>query len=210
MDRKKFRRLGSEFPKYAEIVPELKVLAFQATSLWSFKPSGSFCNTGIWYGYFKPRIVELVGWRSYQATEALRTSQAYEAGYFYILSLLPACSHRGRDCRYLFQDPDEKRIVAYLDYIGEEFRFRGKVSLSKANSYSRSRFGLQAGLSQSLRFTILKRDGYRCQLCGASASKGARLEVDHKQPRARGGSDDPENLWTLCFDCNRGKGTKPL
>lgn len=57
----------------------------------------------------------------------------------------------------------------------------------------------------ALRFAILKRDGYRCQICGVSAAEGARLEVDHKIARVRGGSDHPTNLWTLCFECNRGK-----
>lgn len=55
------------------------------------------------------------------------------------------------------------------------------------------------------RFLILRRDGYRCQLCGAKASDGVQLEIDHKHPKSRGGKDDPENLWTLCRECNQGK-----
>lgn len=62
----------------------------------------------------------------------------------------------------------------------------------------------------SLRFAILRRDGYRCQICGRSAQHGAVLEVDHRFPRARGGTDDPTNLWTLCFECNRGKSDSDL
>lgn len=62
----------------------------------------------------------------------------------------------------------------------------------------------------SLRFQILKRDSYRCQLCGRSAQDGARLEVDHKHARSRGGTNDPTNLWTLCFECNRGKRAEEL
>lgn len=62
------------------------------------------------------------------------------------------------------------------------------------------------------RFRILRRDNYRCRLCGASASDGeqVRLEVDHITPRSKGGADDPSNLWTLCFACNRGKGGQSL
>lgn len=56
-----------------------------------------------------------------------------------------------------------------------------------------------------LRFAVLRRDSYRCQLCGRDASDGIKLEVDHKIPVAKGGTDDLLNLWTLCFDCNRGK-----
>jgi len=64
----------------------------------------------------------------------------------------------------------------------------------------------------AMRFAILKRDGYRCRLCGVSAKDGEhiRLEVDHITPRSKGGTDDPSNLWVLCFACNRGKGIQEL
>lgn len=60
------------------------------------------------------------------------------------------------------------------------------------------------------RFYIFRRDRYRCRLCGSSASDGVRIEVDHVVPVSLGGGDDQSNLWTLCFDCNRGKGAEML
>ncbi len=65
----------------------------------------------------------------------------------------------------------------------------------------------RSGLSPKLRWKILKRDNKKCCTCGASAQDGAVLEVDHIKPVIDGGSDNEENLQTLCFDCNRGKGT---
>lgn len=62
----------------------------------------------------------------------------------------------------------------------------------------------------TLRFTILKRDGYACCICGRTPQDGIKLEVDHRIPRAKGGTNEPANLWTLCFDCNRGKGVRDL
>lgn len=59
-------------------------------------------------------------------------------------------------------------------------------------------------ISKKLRLLILERDGYRCCLCGRTA-KETKLEVDHKIPVAKGGTDSLNNLWTLCIDCNRGK-----
>lgn len=59
-------------------------------------------------------------------------------------------------------------------------------------------------ISRKLRLLILERDGYRCCLCGRTA-KETKLEVDHKIPVAKGGTDSLNNLWTLCIDCNRGK-----
>jgi hypothetical protein len=59
-------------------------------------------------------------------------------------------------------------------------------------------------ISPKIRLLILERDGYKCQLCGKTG-KETQLEVDHKIPVSRGGKDSLDNLWTLCFDCNRGK-----
>lgn len=63
-------------------------------------------------------------------------------------------------------------------------------------------------LTPSLRYDIMKRDGFRCVLCGASAKDGAKLHVDHIFPVSKGGKTEPDNLRTLCESCNRGKGAK--
>jgi len=60
-------------------------------------------------------------------------------------------------------------------------------------------------MNARLRQTIFRRDGMKCQICGKAAADGARLEVDHKTPKARGGTNAKDNLWTLCRECNRGK-----
>ena len=59
-------------------------------------------------------------------------------------------------------------------------------------------------IPKRLRFLVLERDDFRCQLCGRTA-KETKLEVDHKTALAKGGTDSLNNLWTLCIDCNRGK-----
>jgi HNH endonuclease len=65
----------------------------------------------------------------------------------------------------------------------------------------------RAKLSAGLRFLILKRDGYRCRQCGASAADDNyfRLEVDHRVPVSAWGRTEESNLWTLCVPCNKGK-----
>lgn len=46
----------------------------------------------------------------------------------------------------------------------------------------------------------------RCQMCGKSvAEDGIRLQIDHKLPQAWGGTNDLDNLWALCTECNHGK-----
>jgi len=45
---------------------------------------------------------------------------------------------------------------------------------------------------------VLARDGYRCQECGSQEN----LDVHHKQARKDGGSEEFENLVTLCERCH--------
>ncbi|HEY9634388.1 MAG TPA: HNH endonuclease [Coleofasciculaceae cyanobacterium] len=77
-------------------------------------------------------------------------------------------------------------------------------SKSKLDKEKRSRH-----IPASVRVSVLHRDGYKCVYCGRSA-KQVQLEVDHIVAFSTGGSNDPSNLQTLCFDCNRGKGARCL
>ena len=63
-------------------------------------------------------------------------------------------------------------------------------------------------MTPSLRYDIMKRDGFRCVLCGRDAYDGVRLHVDHIVPVSNGGQTVPWNLRTLCEECNLGKGDK--
>ncbi|WP_038250428.1 HIT domain-containing protein [Ghiorsea bivora] len=56
-------------------------------------------------------------------------------------------------------------------------------------------------ISGTIRYEVLKRAKFRCELCGISADKKA-LEVDHILPRNHGGSDDISNFQSLCYSCN--------
>jgi hypothetical protein len=64
-------------------------------------------------------------------------------------------------------------------------------------------------LSVRTRFEVFKRDEFLCQYCGRK-SPDVVLEVDHIIPVCEGGQDDPINLITSCWECNRGKSGVPL
>ena len=63
-------------------------------------------------------------------------------------------------------------------------------------------------LTPQMRVDVLRRDRYSCRMCGARAEDGIALEIDHITPISWDGLTRPENLQTLCHDCNRGKGAR--
>lgn len=89
----------------------------------------------------------------------------------------------------------------YRRSVRREFRTAKRVPSMATNSRpSRS-------LGPLLRALILERDGFRCRRCG-NGPNDERLEIDHINPVAHGGGDEPENLQTLCESCNAGKGAR--
>jgi len=57
------------------------------------------------------------------------------------------------------------------------------------------------------RRTVLMRDRYTCQYCGAQPAK-ANLTIDHVLPKTRGGDSSWENVVCACKACNLRKGAK--
>lgn len=72
-------------------------------------------------------------------------------------------------------------------------------------------------VSPAQKDAVLRRDGYKCQICGISREyldekvpglgDYLRLEVDHIIPIAQGGKSDESNLQCLCWRCNAAKGS---
>ena len=120
----------------------------------------------------------------------------------------------------------EFRVDIYLDYSSN----KGFVNESKSKTYNEEQFSMilneylslknvnklneisarieRSKVSESLRYDVLKRDNFRCQICGATAQDGAKLQVDHIVPVSKGGKTEMSNLQTLCSRCNAGKSDK--
>lgn len=64
-------------------------------------------------------------------------------------------------------------------------------------------------IGKQLRFEVFKRDGFKCQYCGAHPP-GVLLHVDHIRAVAEGGGNEIDNLVTSCEPCNLGKGARAL
>ena len=74
--------------------------------------------------------------------------------------------------------------------------------------------GQRALMTAKLREWVKARDHYTCQNpgCGLSIMQEPNLllEIDHIIPISRGGLSEPDNLQTLCWRCNRSKGSKMI
>lgn len=92
-------------------------------------------------------------------------------------------------CAAILNVPRKKAKARKVQFVSDEFKRAQRARMTPAYKES-----------------ILRRDGYRCQICGKSRQDGASLEVDHIKPVSLGGTSDASNLRTLCFECNRGKG----
>lgn len=92
----------------------------------------------------------------------------------------------------------KKAIESFVEYKNNG----SLVVLSKKDKRAKRK-----SLTNSLRYDIMKRDFFKCVLCGQSPSTNPSiiLEIDHVIAITNGGDNSNDNLQTLCSKCNNGK-----
>lgn len=111
-------------------------------------------------------------------------------------------------------DPALKAMQVGLDQARERFAAKKppkKIGPARLEVYQgdvNSPAFLTSFEWRRVRMVALKREGARCQCCGASPADGAVMNVDHIKSRRKHPhlALDAENLQVLCGDCNHGKG----
>lgn len=93
---------------------------------------------------------------------------------------------------------DVDNIERFIHFLNEHIKWRKSVE------------GQRALMTSTLRNKIKERDNYTCCNCGNSIynEPNLLLEIDHIVPLSKGGMSNEENLQTLCWRCNRSKGSK--
>ena len=91
-----------------------------------------------------------------------------------------------------------EELERFIGYLADLVKFKNSVA------------GQRALMTSKLREKIKVRDGYTCQICSLSTADEANLllEIDHIIPLSKGGITSENNLQTLCWKCNRTKGSK--
>jgi hypothetical protein len=95
-----------------------------------------------------------------------------------------------------------KSIMPIINIILETATFDPHALKNPAVLYNKWLYqkGINYGFANTKAY-VLNRDNYTCQYCKGK-SKNSRLEVHHIVFRKNGGSDDAENLITLCKTCH--------
>lgn len=111
-----------------------------------------------------------------------------------------------------------KALLAFLERVNQDIDFEEIANEETASKKVQKNANLKTKTPQSdkreiplgLRYDVLKRDNFKCKLCGKSPATeiNCKLQVDHILAWANGGKTTKENLRTLCFECNNGKSDK--
>lgn len=96
-----------------------------------------------------------------------------------------------------FRDPD--RAIRLLHQSGLLIKMEKGVYKYDPNSVRE--VALQE-FTPKQKTAILKRDGYRCVVCGLGEADGVELQVDHIKPKDKGGKAEIINGQTLCSKHN--------
>lgn len=164
----------------------------------------------------KPEAIQ--AWKDEQARQAKQESERRMAEY------------RAREARYQEFLAEEKRKQESLEYkIEQAERMKAEAEREKAEIAAKLKeqqrrrelekqvrqdlidsgelFGDQTKrprIPREVVDAVYKRDGGRCQECGATKD----LQLDHIIPFSKGGATTVENLQLLCGKCNRAKSNK--
>ena len=95
----------------------------------------------------------------------------------------------------------------FADYVNNNRAARSVSGITAVERQPFQRRRMRSGIGKHMRHKILARDKFRCVHCGASPKNNltVRLHVDHIRPVSKGGETIPDNLQTLCEECNLGK-----
>ena len=115
--------------------------------------------------------------------------------------------------RWRQQHPEAHRAELRAYYARDPVRRQRQIDASPnrkavriAMKHRRRERGAAGGPSFTYKdwLAIVERSGGRCAYCGVEAS----LQVDHRTPLARGGTNGVENILPACGTCNQRKHTQ--
>ena len=98
-----------------------------------------------------------------------------------------------------------KALESFVKYMNDgEIEINPDLIKNKTNKKGHK---TQRKINIRLRFMVLRRDNFKCKICGKSPATDPNiiLHVDHILAWAKGGETVMNNLQSLCSECNIGK-----
>lgn len=94
-------------------------------------------------------------------------------------------------------------LKEFIDYINNDDIHVIELS----DDENKNKHQTSRDINLRIRFKVMKRDNFKCCMCGRSpaTTPGLELHIDHIIPWSKGGETVIDNLHTLCSDCNLGK-----
>lgn len=135
-----------------------------------------------------------------------RSLRLEEQAVVHFIAAIPHSRKRPVSTEHLASYGVERRhLLALLDAEWIDWPSGGVVLSPQALRWIKPATDqLRNWISLQVRTAVYDRDGWACVTCG----RGDDLSLDHIQPVSRGGSDDIDNLQTMCRSCNSRKGAK--
>jgi len=117
-----------------------------------------------------------------------------------------------RNHRIVEKDKKTYRLIGYEKLTTDQIKELIVTCEDKIDAYIKKRGDAiwthrknnRTPVSGTVRYEVLKRASFKCELCGISADEKA-LEVDHITPKNLGGEDSINNYQALCYSCNATK-----
>lgn len=206
---KKVRRYIPDDELTGDLKRASESLGKNTVSIREYALRGSFNSSTL--------IARFGSWNKALGAAGLRTVKLQKpAGDLLLKNLLNVWLKLGRQPRLseMTRRVSEFSRASYIKYFGswltalEEFEkfINGKIRNNLTLSLPKEETGSR-NPGVRLRMAVLKRDKFKCVLCGRTPARNPelQLELDHIIPWSKGGETTPANLQTLCNECNNGK-----
>ena len=149
---------------------------------------------------FDPAIIDLNEFKRIENIECNRLILFFNPSICYKVRYI---SPKGVVDEYGTFSFDVKNLIKFVKEVEEDIKNNKFDENNK--KYERE------PIPTSVRYAVLHRDGYKCVVCGRNAKDdGVKLHIDHIVPVSKGGTNNINNLRTLCKDCNLGRSNKYL
>lgn len=136
------------------------------------------------------------------------------------IPMVYSCDICDRNKEELPKDYEVKDVPTVLQYLCWDCKYQwisdipcnvycDLLRCSNCGSFNKKSIGNKKRdpIESRLRHEVFKRDNYKCKECGKT-KKNTTLHVDHILPVVQGGTDELDNLQTLCQACNLAKSNK--